>query len=104
MPVRRGLPRTRPAAATELEGRLTTEFTTPTEQGQPLVFEEPPEPAPVSRIFVVWDDWASLSQQDRSEIILRAYERAKGEQAALTITVAMGLTATEAERMGIPTH
>jgi hypothetical protein len=104
MPVRRGLPRTQPANGPDLEARLAHEFETPTEQGQPLVFEEPPEPAPVNQIYVVWDDWASLSQQQRSEIILRAYERAKGEQPALKITVAMGLTATEAENMGIPAH
>lgn len=101
MPVRRGLPRILPAGAPDLERRLENEFRVPNDQGQPLVFEEPPEPAPVTQIYVVWDDWASLTQQDRSEIILRAYERAKGEQAALKITVAMGLTALEAERMGI---
>ena len=104
MPVRRGLPRSTPPGAPDLEERLTQELTSPTEQGQPLVFEEPPAPAPVTRIVVVWDDWASLTQQERSEIIMRAYERTKGEQAVLKIAVAMGITATEAQRMGIPTQ
>ena len=104
MPVRRGIPRSRPAGAPDLEERLVKEFTTPAEQGQPLVFEEPPEPAPITRLFVVWDDWSEMSQQDRSAIILGAFERSKGSAAALKIAVAMGLTTAEAERMGIPSR
>jgi hypothetical protein len=38
--------------------------------------------------------------QDRSEIIMNAYIRAKGQQAGLRISVAMGLTSIEAKRMG----
>jgi hypothetical protein len=101
MPVRRGLQKVPPSAASALEERLVQELGSPGEQGQPLVIEEPPEPAPVSRLVVIWDDWTELGQQDRSEIILRAYERVRGQQATLRITVAMGLTSAEAERMGI---
>ena len=101
MPVRRGLQKARPSAASDLEELLVQELASPSEQGQPLVVEEPPEPAPVSRLVVIGDDWTELGQQDRSEIILRAYERVRGEQATLRITVAMGLTTAEAERMGI---
>ncbi len=101
MPIRRGLPRKTPADAPALTERLSKEFTSPSEEGQPLVFEEPAEPTPVTRLYVVWDLWSNLNQQDRSEIILNAYEKAKGKDAALKITVAMGLTATEAERLGI---
>jgi hypothetical protein len=50
---------------------------------------------------VIWDEWAPLSQQDRSEIIMDAYVRAKGQGDAVRISVAMGLTAAEAARMGI---
>ena len=101
MPVRRGLRKIRPLAASDLEDRLAKELRHPTEQGQPLIVEEPPEPAPVSRLVVIWDDWAELSQQDRSETILRAAEQVRGQEATLRITVAMGLTSPEAERMGI---
>ena len=103
MPVRRGLPRTTPAQAPDLEERLAKELASPSAEGQPLVFEEP-EPAPITRIFVVWNDWARLGQQDRSEIILRAFERVHGADATLKVSVAMGLTDVEAERMGIPAH
>jgi hypothetical protein len=50
---------------------------------------------------VIWDDWGDLSLQERSEIIMNAYIRAKGQQAGLRISVAMGLTSTEAKRMGL---
>jgi hypothetical protein len=100
MPVRRGLSKIGSPAAPDLENRLVRELEHPSEQGQPLVVEEPPEPAPVSRLVVIWD-WAELGQQDRSEIVLRAYERVRGQEATLRITVAMGLASPEAERMGI---
>ena len=101
MPVRRGLSKIRSLAAPDLEDRLVRELEHPSDEGQPLVVEEPPEPFPVSRLVVIWDDWAELGQQDRSEIILRAYERVHGQEATLRITVAMGLTSPEAQRMGI---
>jgi hypothetical protein len=37
----------------------------------------------------------------RSRIILDAYNEAKGEQEALKVTAAMGLTREEATRLGI---
>jgi hypothetical protein len=70
-------------------------------KAQPIIVGEPPEPAPITRLFVIWDEWAALSQQDRSEIIMDAYVRAKGQAEAVRISVAMGLTAAEAARMGI---
>jgi hypothetical protein len=68
---------------------------------QPIIIAEPPEPQPISRLFVIWDDWAHLSQQDRSELIMNAYEHAKGLEEAVRISVAMGLTSAESARMGI---
>jgi hypothetical protein len=104
VPVRRGLPRTRPTHAPDLERRLAQELDSPSSEGQPLVFEEPDAPAPVTRLFVVWDDWSEMNQQDRSAIILNAYEQSKGKDAVLQISVAMGLTTHEAEGMGILSH
>ena len=104
MPVRRGLPRPRPASAPDLEERLARELKKPSKDGQPLVFEDPPKPKPITRLYVVWDDWSDMRQQDRSEVILNAYERSKGTAAALKIISAMGLTTAEADRMGIPSH
>ncbi len=96
MSFRRATARALPPRAGELEERLVQELTTPIQDpsAQPIVIAEP-------RLFVIWDEWAPLSQQDRSEIIMDAYVRAKGQADAVRISVAMGLTAAEAARMGI---
>jgi len=52
-------------------------------------------------LFVIWDRWGDLNQQDRSEIIMDAYAQTLSEDDVLQVTVAMGLTVKEAERMGI---
>ena len=91
--------RARPSNAGALQKRLVDEFKTP-KDGQPIIVAEPPTGA-ITRLFVIWDDWDSLSQQDRSEIVMAAYAEAKGEGDALKISVAMGITAAEAAKMGI---
>jgi hypothetical protein len=50
-------------------------------------------------VVVIWDAWAGLSPADRSGVIIDAYAAAK-RQRDMNITVAMGLTAEEALRMG----
>ncbi len=103
MSFRRASAKNQPPTAQGLEDRLYHEFEVPNpeENAQPIIVAEPPDPAPIARLFVIWDDWGDLSQQDRSEIIMNAYIRAKGQQAGLRISVAMGLTSAEAKRMGI---
>ena len=103
MSFRRATARNQPPAAHGLEDRLQKEFESPSsdENAQPIISAEPPEPAPISRLFVIWDDWVELSLQDRSEIIMNAYMRAKGQEAGLRISVAMGLTSAEAKRMSL---
>jgi hypothetical protein len=92
-----------PPRTGELEQRLAREFAAPSDDphAQPIIIAEPPGEGPITRLFVIWDEWALLSQQDRSEIIMDAYVHAKGQAEALRISVAMGLTAAEAARMGI---
>ena len=101
MPIRRGLRRTLPAESGIFEDRLVQEWANPTDDpAAPIIVEEPGDGKP-TRLFVVWDDWASMSQQDRSEAIMNAYVRAKGKGDALLISVAMGLTQAEAAKMCI---
>jgi hypothetical protein len=102
MPFRRATVRALPAGAGDIEDRLTQELSAPTEDpSAPLVVAEPPGNGPITRLFVIWDEWDSMAQQDRSEIIMNAYVRAHGHADALNISVAMGLTRVEAARMGI---
>jgi len=53
------------------------------------------------RVFVIWDEWSAMPQQERSEIIMDAHEEVNGLDKAAQTTVAMGLTVEEAERMNI---
>ena len=52
-----------------------------------------------TRLYVIWDAWGSLSQRERSEIIMDAYEATHRREDLLHVTVAMGLTREEAERI-----
>jgi len=103
MSFRRATARNRPNTSLELERLLIAEFQHPNEQegAQPIIIAEPPDPAPISRLFVIWDEWAMLEQQERSEIIMNAYVNHYGLPAGAKISIAMGLTSKEAERMGI---
>jgi hypothetical protein len=53
------------------------------------------------RVYVVWSRWRSLSQTERSDIIVEAMRDVRGADEMARVTVAMGLTPEEAERMGI---
>ncbi|MGI4792344.1 MAG: hypothetical protein ACRYFS_26250 [Janthinobacterium lividum] len=83
----------------ELKQRLTDEFVHPAnEYAAPFINIE--RPGTSTHLLVVWDEWRDLSQQERSSMILRAYEAANGIDAAIEVSVAMGLTVSEAERLG----
>ena len=51
---------------------------------------------------VVWDKFQGVDDEERSRLILTAVENVFGKEEALRITIAMGLTPTEAENIGIP--
>lgn len=105
MSFRRATARARPPSAAMLEQRLEQEMRAPSTQpdAQPIIIAEPADPAPITRLFVIWDDWTDLGQQDRSEIITNAFERAFGLPQAARLSIAMGLTPSEASKMGIGT-
>lgn len=68
---------------------------------QPVILEDRPRSGQPLHVYVIWDEWADLRQVERSEIIMQAMEAVRGPDAAADVTVAMGLTSAEAERMGI---
>lgn len=80
---------------------LAQEFRSPSVESKQLYFQIQPQP-PLNRfhITVIWDRWKNQSHQERSEIILDAYEAWQGPGSAQSISVAMGLTQQEAERLG----
>jgi len=85
--------------ASELRQTLAKEFHQPsTGYVQPLISIT--QPGQRTHILVVWDEWKTLSQQERSQIIMRAYEEEYGLAGVQTVSAAMGLTRNEAERLG----
>jgi hypothetical protein len=51
-------------------------------------------------VTVIWDEWRDIAPEQRGKIIMDAYEQAQRDD-LLRITVAMGLTHEEAERLGV---
>ena len=87
----------------ELQTRLVEEWSSP-QQGaaEPVIIEEADTQGRVpTHLYVIWNAWSDLDQIERSEIIMEACEQVRGRDFALNVTVAMGLTTREAERMGI---
>lgn len=83
-----------------LAGRLADELKSGREYGQPLVYEQE-YPTKRTRVTVIWDEWADASLEERSAIILRAYEMAEGREAREMIALASGLTVPEATAAGM---
>ncbi len=67
----------------------------------PYIIEEPVPYSNHLRVTVIWDVWNEASIEDRGRVILRAYQEARGLEDMLAITIAMGLTRQEADRLGI---
>lgn len=85
-----------------LLARLIAEWQQPVPGSkQPVIIEEATGQNQPVHLFVIWDDWESLGSIERSEMIMDAYEQLRGRAGALNVTVAMGLTPVEAERLGI---
>jgi hypothetical protein len=102
MPIRRRQIAHPDPRADQLREILVEEWQSPREdEGRPIIIEEKGSPNRPTHLYVIWDEWESLSQQERSEIIMDAYEKTRGGDAALLVTLAMGLTRQEADRMGI---
>ena len=85
-----------------LRERLTQEWVRPSPDAQPVLIEAPGNRMGDSRhLYVIWDDWHSLDQKARSEIVMDAYEATHPREEVLRVTVAMGLTPAEADHLNI---
>lgn len=103
MPVRELGPRLPNPQTAALVDRLVEEWRRPAEgAGRPEIYIERRGGFRPVHLYVVWDEWGSLGQRERSEAILEAFERARGRDEALEVSVAMGLTQQESQRLGIP--
>lgn len=91
-----------PENASELRERLVEEWRKAEDNNQePIIIEERESAFQPIHLYVIWSDWGDLSLQDRSEIIMDAFERLRDTNDVLDVSVAMGLTPSEAERIGL---
>ena len=101
MPIREdGLHRHTVGCENELRDELKTELQRPKQEGEPEIIIEHPSPG-TTHIYVIWSRWEDLDQVVRSRIILDAFTAVRGEDEAIQVTVSMGLTRAEADRLGI---
>ncbi len=87
------------AKSSGLAEKLAQELKAVREYGQPLVYEIEYTTGKI-RVTVIWDAWADTSLEDRSAVILRAYELAQADYRD-RITLASGLTVPEAAAAGM---
>lgn len=65
----------------------------------PIIVEDV-ERSNFMHVTVLWDEWKDVDPEERGCVIMDAYERQRPED-VINITVALGLTHAEAERLGI---
>ncbi len=69
--------------------------------GAPLIIEEEARYTDRIHVTVIWDRWSQVGPEERSRIILEAYETVRGPGTFLTLTSALGLTHAEAKKLGV---
>ena len=84
----------------DLVDRLAEELKSGHESGQPIIYEREYSPG-LLVVTVVWDKWDRLPLEERTEVILRAYEQAEGRSARERVALASGLTFPEACNAGL---
>ncbi|MCU0654312.1 MAG: hypothetical protein MUF64_03170 [Polyangiaceae bacterium] len=80
---------------------LVEELKNPKPSGEPVIFLEGDGVRSGYHLFVVWNEWANLHQRQRSELILDAFDQVQGREESLKVTLAMGLTRSEALQAGL---
>ncbi len=67
----------------------------------PLIIEEEARYTDRIHVTVIWDRWSQIGPEERSRIILQAYETVRGPGTFLNLTSALGLTHAEAKKLGV---
>ncbi len=105
MPLAYRVQEQRAADYEKLLDQLLSEWRSPqADHGEPVIIEESPgNNERTNHLYVVWSAWEHLTPIERSRLILQAYERFRGRDLAVDVTLAMGLTPQEATRMHLDT-
>ena len=100
--IKRGLETPQRSAYPDLVDELAKELTQHDRAcGQPRIEEEHFQKTNLVKVTVIWDKWDHVRDEDRSAVILEAYERAEGTTFRDRIALAIGLTVPEALEMGL---
>jgi hypothetical protein len=83
-----------------LVAELADELKNNRESGQPLI-DEQYFPTKAISVTVIWDKWASVPDEERSNTILQAYGQVEGKEFRDRIALAIGLTVPEAYESGL---
>jgi hypothetical protein len=94
-------PVARPTRFPDLAEELARVLEQGGESGQPVIDEQHFPRTGKIRASVCWDRWKRVPHEDRASIILRAYEKAEGQEIRDRIAFAVGLTIREAVEAGM---
>lgn len=83
-----------------LADQLAEELKSARMSGQPIIYEQE-FPSGKLRVTVIWDAWDRSHMEERTDVILRAYEQAEGRGFRDRIALASGLTVPEAHAAGM---
>ena len=67
----------------------------------PTIYEEEQSYGDNLHVTVIWNDWVSVPTEERGAIILDAYKKAGLENECRRISLALGLTVEEADKLQI---
>ena len=82
--------------------QLITEWRNPQlTAAEPVILEEFNNAGALAHVYVVWSAWEDVDRAERGEIIMEAAEARFGSADIEEITIAMGLTPAEADRLNL---
>ena len=88
----------------ELKIKLINEWKNPKDSGLPIIIEDETPTTNAIRLSVIWDEWELIPRNVRTQMIMEAYQAAKGfvtGQHQPQITLAIGYDVDEAVNVGL---
>jgi|WetSurMetagenome_2_1015567.scaffolds.fasta_scaffold862608_2 hypothetical protein len=67
----------------------------------PTIYEEAQTYGDSVHVTVIWDQWKGIPPEERGAIVLDAYKKAGEEDKCRRITLVLGLTPDESQKLGI---
>ena len=87
--------------AEEIERVVREKNAAPQRPDEPRVIWEEDRYTNRIKVSVIWDRWQGVDPEMRGRIIVDAVERARGQDVARKISLALGVTPEQAERLGV---